>query len=130
MKTRTFVAGLVAGWSLTLPLAASPQTAKEEEAFDARLGLAEKPFAVNLVALKTRTELRKKAQIRTGLPSYDQQVETAQSAPAALLESLTRIDPASAPSSRSSRRTPPPPPPPPDEKPNCYIDANNALICD
>lgn len=129
MKTHLIIAGLIGGIALSAP--ASEQVAKDEEALDARIGLKEKPFVVNLAALKTRSELSEKAQVRTGLPSYDQQVETAQAAPAALLEKLTAPDPAPQPVVRAPppRREPDPEPQPPEPNPNCYIGQFGELVC-
>ena len=69
---------LTASLLLAQPVLASEKTAKEEEELDKKLGLLDRPFRVNLAMLKTRTDLREAAKVRTGLPSYDQQVERAQ----------------------------------------------------
>ncbi len=129
MKTQLIITGLLFG--MVHAATASEQVTKAEEALDARIGLKEKPFVVNIAALKTRAELREKAQVRTGLPSYDQQVETAQSAPAALLEKLTTPDPAPQPVVRAPppRREPDPEPQPPEPNPNCYIGQFGELVC-
>ncbi len=92
------------------PTPASEATAKAEEALDARLGLADKPFQINLAALRTRADLRSKAQVRTGLPSYDQQVESAQASPAALIAALTASPEAPQATRRPSASAPQPPP--------------------
>lgn len=102
MKTQRII---YYGFSLFLlvgsVVSASEKIAKEEEELDALLGVAEKTFVIHLAALKTRTELSEKAQIRTGLPGYDQQVERAQGAPTALVNALKMIQP-SPPGGRSS----------------------------
>ena len=121
--------------ALTLVLAcssvglASEQTASEEEELDAKLGILDKPFVVNLAMLETRTELREAANVRTGLPAYDQQVENAQGAPASLLADLTK--PLPEPIAPKKKRKPSPKMEEPEDKdkPDCFVDKNGKLIC-
>jgi hypothetical protein len=59
----------------TLPAAAGWQ---EEQRVDKKIGLLDHPWRVNKGRLRSRDYLRLRAQVRTGLQSYDQQVERAQ----------------------------------------------------
>lgn len=127
MKRLSIIFGVGVLLGLALPAMASEKTAKAEEELDARLGRGEKAFVVNLAALKTRSELREKSQVRTGLPSYDQRVENAQSAPASLMDMLNMPEPVrTAPRSDAA---------PPEEdnnnanNPNCYIGQFGELVC-
>ncbi len=79
---------------------------ESEEDLDRLLGVLDKPWAMNQVRLRTRSDLRAKAQVKTGLPSYDQQVERAQAAPASLVTELNTPVVVVAP--RVVRRTPSP----------------------
>ena len=110
---------------------ASEQTASEEAKLDAKLGILDKPFVVNLSMLETRTALREAANVRTGLPAYDQQVENAQGAPASLLADLTKPLPVAIPvapkkkGGSSSKKDEPED----NDKPDCFVDQNGQLIC-
>lgn len=129
MKTKWWLCGVTLWFCIVGMAAASEQTAKAEQALDARLGLKGRTFQVNLAALKTRTELREKAQVKTGLPNYDQQVENAQNAPAALMDMLTVPNPAPV---RTAPRSDPAPPKEDNNNinnPNCYIGQFNELVC-
>ena len=59
----------------TFPAAAGWQ---EEQKVDKKIGLLDHPWRVNKGRLLSRDYLRLRAQVRTGLQSYDQQVERAQ----------------------------------------------------
>ncbi|MCC5850316.1 MAG: hypothetical protein JJU29_19700 [Verrucomicrobia bacterium] len=86
---RLKVSGLLMLLLMPVSLYGSPEaSAAEEEALDTRLGIESRSFDVNLVALRSRSQLREAAGVRTGLPTYDQQVENAEGAPAALLAEL------------------------------------------
>jgi hypothetical protein len=77
-----FALMLLAGAAAAAPTA-------DEEAVDRQIGILGRPWKINRVTLRTRDYMRLRAQVKTGLPSYDQQVERAQqpdappSAPAA-----------------------------------------------
>lgn len=98
-------------------------TATREAALDAQLGIDRTFPRINLTALRTHDQLRDAARIRTGLPAYDQQVEGASSAPAALLAQLQ----APAAQRRSTQQTPQTSPAPAQDTqqqpnaPNCPI---------
>lgn len=92
------------------PAFAAPETAAREAELDARLGIDRTFPQVNLTALRTRDQLRAAARVRTGLPAYDQQVEGASTAPAALLVDLQR--PATAPTAPRRRTSSAPAPDP------------------
>jgi len=61
----------------------------DEEILDREAGILDRPWRINLVRLASRDYLRYKAQVKTGLPSYDQLVEGARRAPQILLNRVT-----------------------------------------
>ncbi len=80
----------------------------DEEFLDREAGILDRPWKINLVRLATRDYLRYKAQVKTGLPSYDQLVEVSRQAPQVLFDRLTGTP---APTKSESRRTTPDPEP-------------------
>jgi len=103
MKTFLAIGCIGLGLAAATAAVAAEDEAKEDAKLDAKLGLAEETFVINLAALRTRTDLREAARIRTGLPSYDQQVENAEGSPASLLAELRQVV-------APERRAPPPVP--------------------
>jgi hypothetical protein len=70
-----------------LPIRAADYRSEQE--VDAKLGILNRPWKINYVRVLSRDYLRTQSQVKTGLPSYDQQVENAQRSPAVLWQQLT-----------------------------------------
>jgi hypothetical protein len=82
----------------------------DEEILDREAGILDRPWKINLVRMATRDYLRYKAQVRTGLPSYDQLVEGSRQAPQVLIDRLTaKPGPSPTKSDPEPRRTKPAP---------------------
>ena len=85
-------------------------TTADEEILDREAGILDRPWRINLVRMATRDYLRHKAQVKTGLPSYDQLVEGSRQAPQVLFDRLTaKPDPSPTISDPEPRRVKPAP---------------------
>jgi len=74
---------------LVLGTQALGATPDEEAKLDREFGILNRAWKINVVRLRTREQLRKRAQVKTGLQSYDQQVERAQQARTTAAERIT-----------------------------------------
>ncbi|MDA0990746.1 MAG: hypothetical protein O3A51_08350 [Verrucomicrobia bacterium] len=118
---RSLLPSAVISLLLTAGALANDPSVQADEQLDTQLGIINEPFVINLSGLRTRTDLRTAAGVETGLPSYDQQVATAQQAPTALFTELTMPAPLPTPKKKSPSSK--------KKEPDCYLGPNNNLIC-
>ncbi len=98
--------------SLFFAIKAIALPAAEEAALDRQIGILDRPWRINLIRIATRDYLRNQAQIKTGLPAYDQLVEGARYAPQVLYDLLNEVFSVTPPEPSGSNYNPQPTPAP------------------
>jgi hypothetical protein len=85
MKTTRSCCWIGGALLLWLAAAAAAATYREAQAVDKEVGILNHPWKTNVVSLLTSDYLRLRSQVKTGLQSFDQQVEKANESPPELM---------------------------------------------